>query len=331
MWTELIALAAGLSLLIVGGDGLVRGASDIARRLGVAPVVIGLTVVAFGTSMPELVVNLAAALRGSGGIGFGNVVGSNIANIALILGLSAAVAPLAIHRTIIVREIPMMILAALAVVVMAWSTGAAGRFERTEGVLLLLLFGVFLYYTFADALRQRRDAFLEQVSDPNGLVPALRSGRAEAVGLPGLWLPLLLVFGGLALLIAGGELTVRGATGLALGLGIPETVVGLTIVAVGTSLPELATSVLATRRGQSDVAVGNVVGSNIYNLLFVWGSSVTIAPSAVPPNGFADLIVMTVFSVVLLPVVLTQQRISRGEGLVLLLGYAAYVGVLAGR
>lgn len=315
-------LAAGLVLLLMGGDGLVRGAAEIARRSGVPPVVIGLTVVAFGTSTPELVVNLAAAFRGSTEIGFGNVVGSNTANIGLILGVAALVAPLTVHRTIVVREIPMMLGASGAVVVMAWG-GATAGFARGEGAILLLFFGVFLGYAFRDALRSRRDAFLEVVVQPEAIQPG------AAIVRPGPRASALLVVGGLGALVAGGELTVRGAIGIAQAIGIPEAIVGLTIVAVGTSLPELATSALAAWRGQADVAVGNVVGSNLYNLLFIWGTSVTVAPSPLPAGGLPDLLVMTGFAILLVPLVLTRGRISRGEGALLLAAYAGYVTWLA--
>ncbi|MEX1257800.1 MAG: calcium/sodium antiporter [Gemmatimonadota bacterium] len=327
MWLDLLILAAGLTLLVLGGDALVRGASDLARRMGVAPVIVGLTVVAFGTSTPELVVNVAAALRGSTEIGFGNVVGSNVANIGLILGVSALITPLAIHRTLVVREIPMMLLACGVAITLGWQGpgGASGAgFGRSDGVILLLLFSVFLYYTFADALRQRHDAFLDAVAPQEGPGPLAPPVRAIATMV-------LLMTGGLALLIAGGEFAVRGATGFARGIGVAEAVIGLTIVAVGTSLPEFATSALAAYRGQSDVAVGNIVGSNIYNMLFIWGISVTIAPSPVPAGGMVDLIVMTAFSLLLVPLVLTQNRLSRAEGALILAGYVGYIGWLVVR
>lgn len=323
MWAELVLLLAGLVLLIGGGSALVRGASDIARRLGIAPVIVGMTVVAFGTSTPELVVNLAAALRGNSEIGFGNVVGSNIANIGLLLAFTAVLAPLAIHRTIVIREIPMMILACAAALVLGGG-GLIGNdvfgYGRGDGIMLLLLFLVFLYYTIGDALRQRHDAFLEGAASATGA----RSDAAETGALK----LALLVGGGLLLLVAGGEFTVRGATGMARSLGVAETLVGLTVVAVGTSLPELSTSVIAARNGQSDVAIGNIVGSNIYNMLFIWGLSVTIAPSALPAGGLVDLLVMTGFALVLLPMVVSQNRLGRLEGGLMLLGYAGYVAWL---
>ncbi|MEX0652976.1 MAG: calcium/sodium antiporter [Phycisphaeraceae bacterium] len=321
---HLLLLLAGLAILITGGDLLVRGATALAQRLGVAPVVVGMTVVAFGTSTPELVVNLAAAFRGDSAIGFGNVVGSNIANIGLLLAVTALAYPLVIHRSIVTREIPMMLLASLAAVVLGINSlleGEADRFTRGDGLMLLLLFGVFLYYTLGDALRQRdSDAYFKALA-PTPDAPAGRS-RLWVAGA---------VVGGLVLLVAGGELTFRGAVGFAQAVGVPDVIIGLTIVAVGTSLPELATSFIAARRGQTDMAVGNIVGSNIFNLLFIWGLTVTLAPTDLPAGGRIDLLVMTAFAALLLPMALTQRKLSRLEGGLLGVGYVTYIVWLAMR
>lgn len=324
MILDLLMLVFGLALLIGGGEALVRGASAIAVRLGIAPVVIGMTVVAFGTSTPELVVNLSAAARGDSAIGFGNVVGSNIANIGLLLGITALAFPLVVHRSIVTREVPMMMLASVAAIVLGINrlTGdGADRFTRGDGLMLLLLFGVFLYYTLGDALRQR-DTELAATQAAAASQTTAPITRLKATGL---------ILGGLALLVGGGELTVRGAVGFAEALGISQVVIGLTIVAVGTSLPELATSIVAARRGQTDIAVGNIVGSNIFNLLFIWGLTVAIAPTAVPAGGHIDLLVMTGFAAVLLPLAWTQQRLTRIEGAALLIAYTGYIAWLATR
>ncbi|HEV2294842.1 MAG TPA: calcium/sodium antiporter [Tepidisphaeraceae bacterium] len=319
---SILLIVLGLALLVLGGEWLVRGASALALRLGVRPVVIGLTVVAFGTSAPELVVNLAAAWRGNSEIGFGNVVGSNIGNIGLLLGLTAVLWPLAVHSTIVVREIPMMVLAALATVALGadrWLGGGApggpmsDMFTRGEGCMLLLLFGVFLYYTFTEALRGRADDALAGET-AEGTV-SLPTGRS-----------VLLILGGLACLVGGGQATVLGASRIAQAIGVPDVVIGLTIVAVGTSLPELVTSIVAARRGAVDVAFGNIVGSNIFNLLFIYGLTMTIAPAPLPPGGTIDLLVMTGFSAILLPMAITGGRsISRLEGGILLALYVAYM------
>jgi cation:H+ antiporter len=302
----------------------VRGSVALAFRLGVAPVLIGLTVVAFGTSSPELVVTLVAAFRGSSDIGFGNVVGSNIANVGLLLATAALVAPLAVHRTLVVREIPMMILACVAVIVLGAGPlrgGGVPGYGRGDGLMLLLLFGVFLYYTISEALHDRggtpgQSDGAADAEGPSGTLPAEHERMAKI---------LVLTVGGLLLLVAGGELTVRGAIRIATDLGVSEAVVGLTVVAVGTSLPELATSITAARRGESDIAVGTIVGSNLFNLLFVFGVSVTVAPAAMPRGGPIDLLVMTGLSALLLPMVLTKRRVDRREGGVLLAMYLGYM------
>jgi cation:H+ antiporter len=325
MITDTLFLGLGLTGLIAGGTWLVRGASALAAWLGVAPILIGLTIVAFGTSTPELVVNVAAALRGSTEIGFGNVVGSNIANIGLLLALTAIIIPLSIHRTLVIREIPMMILACAAALVLAGGVFVGEQssgYGRGDGLMLLLLFTVFLYYTIGEALQQRGEASDREEERASPSAPAPGAVRPSFV-LP--------IAGGLVALIVGGELTVRGAVGVAEAMGISEAVIGLTVVAVGTSLPELATTLTAARKGQGDIAIGNIVGSNIYNLLFIWGVSVAIEPSALPAGGAVDLMVMTGFSLLLLPLVISQNRLGRLEGALMLVGYCGYVGWLVVR
>lgn len=320
MQFDALLLIVGLAVLIAGGRALVEGASALAVRLGVAPIIVGLTVVAFGTSTPELVVNLAAAFRGATEIGFGNVVGSNIANIGLLLAITAVATPLTIHRTLVIREIPMMILAAGAALVLgggAFLGEAASGYTRGDGLMLLLLFVVFLYYTIGDALRPQEDAAVPVPALGGAMLSGNRALTLIGVGLIGL--------------VVGGELTVRGAVGVASAVGLSDAVIGLTVIAVGTSLPELATTLTAARRGQGDIAIGNIVGSNIFNLLFVWGISVTIEPSAMPAGGVADLFVMTALSLLLLPMVISQDRLSRTEGIFMLVAYAAYIGWLATR
>ena len=320
MWQALLLLL-GLGLLILGGELLVRGAVSLAHRLGVPSVIVGLTVVAFGTSTPELVVNLSAGLRGESAIGFGNVVGSNIANVGLLLAIGALIAPLTIHQTIVRREIPMLALASASTLVLGldrWTGGSANHFARGDGIALLMLFGVFLYYTLADALAARQTSQPDQWTAPEASQPA-----HTTLAITGL------VLGGLLLLIGGGELTVRSAVHLAQTIGLSEKVIGLTLVAVGTSLPELATTLSAARQKRSDLAVGNIVGSNIYNLLFIWGLTLTIAPAELPTGGAVDVVIMLLFAIVLLPMALTQRRFGRLEAGVLLVGYLAYVAWLA--
>ncbi|HNQ84472.1 MAG TPA: calcium/sodium antiporter [Deltaproteobacteria bacterium] len=318
-----LLLAAGLAMLLGGGNLLVRGASGIARSLNVSPLVIGLTVVAFGTSAPELVVNIAALIRGNDGLAFGNVIGSNISNTGLILGLTALVSPLRVTGMVIVREIPMMILVALVAVITGIDgvfTAAADSFSRPDGLILLLLLVVFIFYNVKDALRRRsEEEYLVQVEEH------IPSRPKESMSIGG-----IMVLAGLGLLAAGGKLAVTGAVGLASALGVSDALIGLTVIAVGTSLPELATSMIAALKNEPELAVGNVVGSNIINLSLILGLVCTVSPVDVPAGGRLDLVAMLLFSLILLPVSLTSRRkITRIEGAALLSGYCAYVVVRA--
>ena len=324
MLLSLLLLVVGLGLLVTGAEALVRGASALARRLGVSPIVIGLTVVAFGTSTPELAVNVQAALAGSTGVSFGNVVGSNIANIGLILAVAALVRPLDVHASVVNREIPMLLLGTAAAIAMAYDRrlgggGAADAFARGDGIVLILLFGVFLYYTLLSALRPRAaagDPYVAELHDDIAAQPPQR-----------LWVSLLLTALGLIGVIVGGKWTVDNAVAMARQAGVSDAIIGLTFVAVGTGLPELVTSVIAARRGHSDLAVGNVVGSNIYNLLFVLGMTSIIRPVEVPPvGGHADLLVMAALTAALLPLSMyRERRIGRVGGAMLLTAYVLYV------
>jgi cation:H+ antiporter len=319
MTLHLLLLCAGLALLLGGGDLLVRGASALAKGFGISPLVVGLSVVAFGTSAPELSVNLMAAFQGNSDISFGNIIGSNIANIGLILGISALIRPLAIQGTIISREIPMMLLASALALLAGMDhllRQAPNAYDRTDGLILLLIFSVFLYYTIGDILRAKPDElFLEGNED----FPGKKSFSHMVANL-------LLFAGGLLFLVLGGKLAVNGAVGVAELLQIPKAVIGLTIIAVGTSLPELVTSGMATLKGQTDIAIGNVVGSNIFNLLFITGLSATVAPIPVPSaGGWQDLVMMVFLSLFLLPLCLTdRKRIVRWEGALLLLLYMGF-------
>jgi len=318
-----LLFAGGLALLLAGSEAFVRGAAALATRLGVSSVLIGMTVVAFGTSTPELVVSVLAARSGSAGIAFGNVVGSNIANIGLLLGVTALVRPLVVHGSMVTREIPMMLLACGATLALAPDgllADGPDRLTRGDGLTLLLFFSVFLYYTLRDARRQRADVFMKEAA---GAVPAASRDRSV--------LTVLFVVGGLAGVVGGGHLLVEGAAALARGWGVPDSVIGLTMVAVGTSVPEMATSLVAARRGHGDLAFGNIVGSNIYNLLFILGLAATLSPVDLPPGGRLDLVVMAAFSAALLPFAWTGRLLNRLEGLLLLAAYAGYVAWLVRR
>jgi cation:H+ antiporter len=309
-WLEILV---GFAALLAGAGLLVRGSSKIAAGFGVPPVVIGLTLVAYGTSAPEFAVSAAASLEGAGEIALGNVTGSNIANIGLILGLASLVRPLEVESTLIRREAPLLVLLSLAVPLLF----LGGCLERWAGMLLFAGGIGFTWWSLASA---RSDA--------------ARPTR-ERLGARGWLLNLLFVGAGLVGLFFGGRWLVSGAVELAGRLGVGERVIGLTVVAVGTSLPELATSLVAAVKGESDIAVGNIVGSNLFNLLFVLGGAATLAPLSVGvrwPGVWPDFLVALVFAAILWPFARSERRLERWEGGVLLALYAAFVAftVLAG-
>lgn len=309
----LLGFIAGLVLLLVGAEVLVRGASRLALGLGIAPIVVGLTVVSLGTSAPEIAVGVGGAWSGSPDLALGNIVGSNIANVLLILGLVAVVTPLVVHRQLVWLDVPLMIVASLVCVVMALD----GTISRWEGALLVA--GAIAYITFL--LRTAR-AHPEHVPRDPELSAPPRPAPLRQVAL---------IIGGLALLVGGARLLVDAATAAATALGLSELVIGLTVVAIGTSLPEVATSVLSALRGQRDLAVGNIVGSNIFNLLLVLGATALVAPSGVPVPDSAlrfDLPVMTAVAVACLPIFFNGHRIARWEGALFLGYYVAYTAYL---
>lgn len=310
--TPILLLLAGLVALVAGGEMLVRGSVGTARRLGVSPLLIGLTLVGFGTSMPELVTSLQAALLGSPGIAVGNVVGSNIANVLLIVGLAAVIRPMQVAVAAIRRDTAMMVGAAvLCVLALLW-----GEVTRWIGGAFVAVLVVYIVGTY---LQERRNTL------PSA---ELHAHEAEAVQWPGhtLWLALVVAAIGLGLTLLGARWLVAGAIELARGFGMSETLIGLTIVAVGTSLPELTTSVMAARRGQSDVAIGNILGSNIYNVLGILGITGLVAPIPTPAGILVvDAWTMLATSVLLVVFAATGGRITRLEGSVLLILYAGYV------
>jgi cation:H+ antiporter len=308
-WT-LLQTAAGLAMLYFGGESLVRGASALAARLGVSALAIGLTVVAFGTSTPELVVSLDAALSGANDISVGNVVGSNIANIALILGLASLIRPVLVEAKVVRIDAPIMIVASLGSI----GVLANGTVSRVEGALLVSCLVAYVGFTSWQA-RRESSAVREEFA----------SAAAEAPAKA--WVATLLVVAGLALLVAGGHALVAAAVELATALGVGQAAIGLTIVAVGTSLPELATSVIAALRGQGDIAVGNVVGSNIFNILGVLGITAGVRP--LHPGGITwlDLSVMVALAGAL-ALMLVGRRLGRTEGALLLASFVGYTSWL---
>jgi cation:H+ antiporter len=317
--TVLIFFCIGLVLLIVGADLLVAGASRIAGRLGISPLVIGLTIVAFGTSAPELAVSTTGALAGQSDLAVGNVVGSNIFNVLFILGLAAIVAPLTVQTQLVRIDVPLMI----AVSGLAWVFALDGEISRIDG--LILAAGIITYTVMLIVISRRESA---AVAAAAAAVEAALPADSPKRGLADRVLVQLAMIGaGVAMLVFGSRWLVDGAISVAHSLGISELVISLTIVAAGTSLPELATSVLAAFRGQRDIAVGNVVGSNIFNILCVLGFTAVIAPNgvAVAPAALSfDIPVMTAVALACLPLFITGGVVSRWEGLVFVLYYIAY-------
>ena len=313
MVLPVIYLILGLILLIKGADLLVSGAVSIARRLKVSDLMIGLTVVAFGTSTPELFVNLLASYRGTAGIAVGNIIGSNIANILLILGVCALIHPLSVTKGTVWKGIPFSLLAVIVLGIAVndplLESAETAVISRSDGLVLLSFFTIFLYYSFAVA---------SEVPGLDAHTPAKQHRLAVAV---------LLTVIGLAGLSLGGKWIVDGATAIALRLGMSEVVVGLTIVAIGTSLPELATSAVALRRGNVEIAVGNVVGSNIFNIFLVLGISATVKSLPFPDGGNLDIIAVIFASLLLFVFMFTGGRrsLDRWEGAIFVIMYVAYI------
>ena len=321
MTADIIFVILGLAMLVAGGEVMIRGATGLASGLGVSPLAIGLTVVAFGTSAPELAVNVNAALLGKGGVSFGNIIGSNMANIGLIVGLPALIKPISIRRSFVSRELPMMLLATVATMIMCFDT-ALGRgpspngfengFSRGEGLVLLLLFLIFLFYTVGDFVRQRGRHDATTLVKGEEPVSVKKAAMLTLVGLVGL--------------VGGANVTVDSAVAIAQAAGVSDVIIGLTMLAIGTSLPELVASIMAIRQGHVELAIGNVVGSNIFNLLLVLGVTNVIRPFAIPVGGHIDLAVMLLLSVMLMAVSITgRRRIIRTEAALLLLTYVGYM------
>jgi cation:H+ antiporter len=315
MLTHSFFLVLGFAMLLGGGDLLVRGASSLAENFGIPKLVIGLTVVAFGTSAPELTVNILAAVDGNTDLSFGNIIGSNIANIGLVIGVAALVKPLIVEGDIIKREIPMMTLASIMTLITGIDMllkNEPNTFDRSDGLISLLLFSVFMYYTIRNVFKNRKkeDAFLDQVE------------KTKKKKHPTI-LNLILFSVGMFFLVYGGKIAVESAVNIAETLNIPKSIIGLTIVALGTSLPELVTTIIATCRGETDIAIGNVVGSNLFNLLLVNGVCSTITNINIPDRGYIDLLMMIFLSILLLPLC-ADKKIKRWEGLMLVLFYISF-------
>ena len=304
-------LLLGFILLIKGADWFVDGSSNIAKKLHVSPLIIGLTVVAFGTSTPEVAVSVSAALSGSNAIAVGNVVGSNIFNLLMVGGICGAIAPLKVEPSILKKEFPFSI---LIVVIMLGLTllGSTNitTLTRIDGIILLLIFAVFMYFSVSTAMKQKKSATLENVDSIK-------------------WSSnILLSVIGVASIIAGGELVVNSAVEIATAWGVSQTVIGLTIVAIGTSLPELVTSVVASNKGERDIAMGNIIGSNLFNVLFVLGISASIHPITVSIESIYDMILLIGISIYAYVLSYTGKRINRIEGISMVVVYVAYMAYI---
>jgi len=312
MFGNISLLILGLAALTFGAEGLVRGSASLAIRLGLTPLIIGLTIVAFGTSTPELVVSLGASLNNQGDISIGNVVGSNIFNIGIILGLTALLCPVKVSLQVIKQDCPIMIVVSLLSLFLI----TKGTISRLAGIALFTALVAYTGFTVWLARKGVSSEIEQQFQDG---VPSQSKS---------LYRDLLFIGGGLLLLVAGSRLLVVSATDIARLVGISEAVIGLTIIAAGTSMPELATSIVAALRRQPDIAVGNVVGSNIFNILGILGVASIAKPLSATGITKLDLWVMVVFSIALLPFLYTDLKLQRWEGGLLLFGYGAYLWVL---
>lgn len=315
MILDIVFIIVGITLVLWGADRLTDGASSLARRMNISEMVIGLTIVAAGTSAPELFVSVASALKGTPDLAVGNVVGSNTMNTLLIVGVTAMVAPMSISRTTVTKDIPFTVLASVLLIILCvdgfsrWSI-SGNMISRIDGLVLLLAFASFMVYTFSTAKE-----------DP-------AADQAASTMVSPIWKGLLWVVVGLACLVIGANLFVDSASAVARQLHVSDSVIGLTIVAGGTSLPELATSVVAARKGRSAIAIGNVIGSNVFNILMILGLTATISPMQIGGITLIDLSVMLVSMLIVWLFCFTKLTVARWEGALLTLGYLAYTGWL---
>ncbi|HAS74187.1 MAG TPA: sodium:proton exchanger [Clostridiales bacterium UBA8960] len=313
-----ILLFAGFAALIKGADYFVDGASGIAKFLKIPSILIGLTIVAFGTSSPEAAVSISAALKGNNGIALGNVLGSNIFNISVIVGITAMIFPLDVHKQTMRKEIPLTLLAGVALLILSadgfLKGGHSLLLDRADGAILLLFFVVFVYYIIEAAINSK-DPQENYLPENNHDTPKLG-------------LNILYTVGGLVAILIGGNWVVSSSIKIATSFGISQTIIGLTIVAVGTSLPELITSVTAARKKNTDIAIGNIVGSNIFNIFFVLGTSAFISPILIDPSLMLELFMNIALTIVLLAFSRSQSKIVKWEGGVFIALYILYLAYL---
>ncbi len=314
IFLQIFILVAGFAFLVKGADFFVDGASSIAKALKIPAVVIGLTIVSFGTSLPELAVSVTSAIENAEGIAIGNVIGSNIVNLMLVAGCAAAISPMKMEKSLMKKDFPFSILITAALFVML-----ADKFfspdeqqniiSRADGIILLLFFVIFMYSTVSYSL-SGQNAESEQTENPEEKSPLAKSILATILGLAGV--------------IIGGQMVVKSATFIAKAAGMSDTLIGLTVVAFGTSLPELVTSVIAARKGENEIAMGNVIGSNIFNILFILGVSAAIRPLNVDPACIYDTIILIFLSALVWLMARPKFQLGRASGIIMILLYAAY-------
>ncbi len=305
-----IILLIGFLLLIKGADFFVEGSSSIAKKFNIPSLIIGLTIVAFGTSAPEAAVSITAAMRGQNEMAIANVVGSNIFNILFVVGVTAMIKPIYVQKSTILKEFPFLLLSSIVLAILAYDIWFQGYNEniltRADGLIFIALFIIFIYYLIDMAINSN-----DETSEENYKVMPLSKS-------------ILLSIGGLLGIIIGGNFVVNSASDIAMSLGMSENLVGLTIVAIGTSLPELATSIVAAKKGESDIAIGNAVGSNIFNILFVLGVSSCISNVPVQAEAFTDMFVMIVSTIIVYVLAISNRKINKVEGMIISLLYIAY-------
>lgn len=349
MILNIFLLIIGFVLLIKGADILIDGSSSMAKKLGLSNLVIGLTIIAFGTSAPELIVSMLAAIKGNSDISMGNIIGSNIVNLLFILGATTLFAKIKVDSSIVKKQIPFSILAAVALFVLINSTLINGSgvngLTRTSGIILILFFCIFLYYTFSTA--KKDDDLGKEIKSKNKAKSIITflvnlflkifkinkksddsfDDNSEEIKVRKNWISILMIIGGIVALFLGGRFIVNSATYIAASFGLSEALIGLTVVAIGTSLPELAASVIAAKKNQADMAVGNVIGSNIFNILWILGCSSIISPLAYNPAMNIDILFLIFTSFLLLPLIYfgKKHHLTKIEGLILLSLYVVYL------
>lgn len=306
-----ILLLIGFALLIKGADYFVEGASSIAKQFRIPTLIIGLTIVAFGTSAPEAAVSITSAIKGQNEIALGNIVGSNIFNLLFVVGIAAVICPLQVKKSMIIKEFPFTLLSCVVLLILVqdrvFGAGTTDVLNRGDGLMLLLFFCIFMYYLIEVAVTAR------ETTEEEG-IEAMPIGKSS-----------LFTLGGIVAIVIGGDLVVDSASDIALAWGMSQNLVGLTIVAVGTSLPELVTSMVAARKGESDIALGNVIGSNLFNVFFILGVSACIHPIAVNPSIIVDSFFLLIITLVTYLFAVTKKKINKLEGGVLVAAYILYM------